>query len=219
LPTAVTRAARLPGGAAACRGAVAAALACLLCGPAAAVAAADPAPPASPAPDRGFSAAYELTEMGMNGFRNFAGELGYRFGARHRVRLSVMEVDVSERDLAGWWSAAVDGKGVEGYLRGYEVHGDRFFKGGWYVSLNAGYYANTFEHVTLPERLSNETLTAGLGIGYSRSRLFGVEHLSINFTNPIRYYFHPIEETPLGSATVRTHKIVPNTWLFVGYAF
>lgn len=169
--------------------------------------------------ERAFGVAYEISEMSINGFRNFAGEMRYRFGERHQVRLSVMEVKVTERDLAGWWSAAVSGGGVKGYFRAYELHGDRFVKGHWYLSANVGYIANTFEHVTLHDRVTNRTPTAGLGIGYARSNLFGVRGLSINITNPVRYYFHEIRETKLGAATVRAHKLVPNTWLFVGFEF
>lgn len=169
--------------------------------------------------ERGAFAAYEITEMGMNNFRHFAGEVGFRFGPKHQLRLSVMEVAVTERDLAGWWSAAVDGKGVRGYLRGYELHADRFFHGHWYVSANAGYYANEFRHITLPQRIWNETLTAGVGIGYTKPNLFGIEHLHLDFTMPIRYYFDGIEETKLGSATVNVHKVVPNSWVFIGYRF
>lgn len=176
-------------------------------------------PSPTPSTERGLVAAYELSEMSINGFRNFAGELRYRFEGRHQIRLSIMEVRVTERDLAGWWSAAVSGRGVKGYFRAYELHADRFFKGHWYLSANAGYIANTFEHVTLPDRLTNRTPTAGLGIGYARSNLFGIRGLSVNVTNPVRYYFHEIKETKLGSATVRVHKIVPNTWIFVGLRF
>ncbi len=169
--------------------------------------------------ERGAFAAYEITEMGMNNFRHFAGEAGFRFGPKHQVRFSVMEVAVTERDLAGWWSAAVEGKGVRGYLRGYEFHADRFFRGNWYLSANAGYYANEFRHVTLPQRIWNETLTAGIGIGYSRANLFGIKHLQFDFTMPIRYYFDGIEKTRLGEATVNVHKVVPNSWVFIGYRF
>jgi hypothetical protein len=38
--------------------------------------------------------------MGMNNFRRFAGEAGFRFGARDQARLFVMAVAVAERDLA-----------------------------------------------------------------------------------------------------------------------
>ncbi|MCL4821066.1 MAG: hypothetical protein KJ067_18165 [Vicinamibacteria bacterium] len=169
--------------------------------------------------ERGAFVAYELTEMAMNGFRNFAGEVGFRFGPRSQVRLSVMEVRVSERDLAGWWSAAVDGPGVEGYLRAYEVEADRFFKGNWYAGLNAGFVANRFSHVRLPERLSHRTATAGVTLGYSRAGLFGWRRLHLDVAMPMRLYLDGIAETRLGDATVRAHKIVPNTWVFVGYRF
>ncbi len=85
------------------------------------------------------------------------------------------------------------------------------------MSANVGYIANTFEHVTLPDRLQNRTMTAGLGVGYSRTGLFGVRHLCLDVTNPVRYYVHRIPETRLGAATVRRHTVVPNTWVFIGY--
>jgi len=168
---------------------------------------------------RGAFAAYEITEMSMNRFRNFAGEVGYRFGPRYQLRFSVMEVNVTEHDLAGWWSASVDGKGVQGYFRAYEVHADRFWKKGWHAGLNAGYIANSFETVSLSDHLSNRTTTLGVGIGYAHANLFGVPHLYFEFSNPIRFYFDDIPETRLGMATVRPHKVVPNTWLFLGYRF
>lgn len=180
--------------------------------------------PAATAPPPGWPdgrafVGYELTEMSMNRFRHFAGEAGYRFGPRYRLRVSVMEVDVTERDLAGWWSASVDGPGVRGYFRAYELHADRFLGRSWYVGGNLGYIANTFEHVTLPVRLANRTLTAGVGAGYSHAGLFGVRRLYLDVSMPIRFYFDGIEETPLGAATVRAHRVVPNTWIFVGYRF
>lgn len=174
---------------------------------------------ASPPEPRGAFVSYEISEMAMNNFRHLAGEAGFRIDRRRQVRLTVMEVAVTERDLAGWWSAAVDGKGVEGYLRVYEISADRFVRGNWYLGANAGYIANEFRHVTLPERIRNETVTVGLAGGYSRANVFGVPHLHINLTMPVRLYLNGIAETRLGTATVRTHRIVPNTWLFIGYQF
>lgn len=113
----------------------------------------------------------------------------------------------------------MDGAGVRGYFRAYELNVDRFVGRGWYVSANAGYIANTFEHVTLPDRVANRTLTAGAGFGYSRTGLLGVKRLYFDFSNPVRYYVHGIAETRLGAATVRAHRIVPNTWAFIGYQF
>jgi hypothetical protein len=131
-----------------------------------------------------------------------------------------MEVNLTERHLASSWeSYAVDGKGVKGYFRGYELHADRFFWGNWYLGSNVGYYADRYEHVTLPARVKNETGTVGIGLGYSRTNLFGIKHLFMDFSNPFRYYFHQIKETTLGDATVRSHIIVNNMWLFVGYRF
>lgn len=171
-------------------------------------------------PDRrGAFVSYEITEMVVNDFRHFAGEAGFRFGRRHQARLTVMEVAVTERDLSGWWSAAVEGDSVAGYLRVYEASLDRFFRGNWYAGINAGYIGNEFHHVALPERIRNETLTAGIAFGYSRSRVLGIGPLHINFTVPVRYYFHGIPETRLGGATVRAHRVVPNAWLFIGYMF
>ncbi len=170
-------------------------------------------------PPRGGFVGYEVSEMAMNGFRHFAGEAGIRLNRRHQIRLTVMEVVVSERDLAGWWSAAVDGEGVAGYLRAYELSADRFFHGNWYAGINAGYIANEFRHVTLDERIWHETVTAGVAVGYARANVFGVRRVHINFTMPARIYLDDIDETQLGQATVRAHRVVPNTWLFIGYWF
>ena len=137
----------------------------------------------------------------------------------YEIRFSVMEVDLTESHLSSSWQAyAVDGDHVEGYLRGYELHLDRFVRGGFYVGVNAGYYADTYEHTVLPDRIENETATVGLGLGYSRSNLFGVPHLHVDVSSPIRYYFNQIERTRLGDATVREHVVVNNLWLFVGYS-
>jgi hypothetical protein len=166
---------------------------------------------------QGLFIAYETLEMAMNEFSNFAGEIGYRFGPRYQARLTVMEVALTERHLASKWEAgAVEGGNVEGYLRGYEAHVDRFFAGNWYVSAAVGYYEDRYSHTRLDESLTNRTVTVGSGVGYARANLFGVEGLFFNLDLPVRYYFNPIEETRLGESTVRPHVIVPNTWIFVG---
>lgn len=168
----------------------------------------------------GFFVAYETLEMSMNEFSNFAGEIGYRFGPKYQARLTVMEVSLTERHLSSKWeAAAVDGKQVQGYMRGYEVHLDRFFAGNWYVSAGVGYYEDTYEHTVLDASLKNRTFTAGGGIGYARTNLFGIEGLYLNFDVPVRYYFNRIDETRLGESTVRPHVVVNNIWLFVGFKF
>ena len=164
--------------------------------------------------------AYETMEMAMNEFKNFAGEAGYRFDSKYQIRFSIMEVELTERHLSSKWeAAAISGKNVEGYMRGYEVHVDRFFAGNWYVSASLGYYEDTYRHIELDESLENRTMTVGSGIGYSRSNLFGIRNLYFNFDIPVRYYFNPIEETMLGESTVRPHVVVNNVWIFLGWRF
>ena len=172
------------------------------------------------APQHGAFVAYEVLEMAMNEFRYFAGEAGYQFGPKYRARLTVMEVDLTERHLSSSWEAgAVDGEDVVGYFRGYEAHVDRFFFRNWYASGSLGYYQDSYEHTVLDESLENRTLTIGSGIGYRRENLLGVRHLYLDFNIPVRYYFNQIEETEWGDATVRPHVVVNNIWLFVGYKF
>lgn len=170
--------------------------------------------------ERGYFIAYETLEMSMNDFKNFAGEIGYRYDQKRQVRLTIAEVELMEKHLSSDWQAyGVDGSDVEGYLRGYELNHDWFFSGGWYYSANIGYFNDTYQHTILDEKINNETLTVGSGIGYITSELFGVKHLYLNFSNPIRVYFNSIKETQLGDTTIRTHFIVNNMWLFIGYKF
>jgi hypothetical protein len=169
-------------------------------------------------PPEGVFVAYEALEMAMNEFRNFAGEVGYRFGPKWQARLTMMEVNLTERHLASKWeSAAVDGPDVTGYMRGYEAHLDRFFAGNWYLSGAAGYYEDSYRHTVLDASIHNRTLTVGAGIGYSRSNLVGVERLYLNLHVPVRYYFNPIEETKWGETRILPHVVVNNVWLFVGF--
>jgi len=163
---------------------------------------------------------YETLEMTMNKFQNFAGEVGYRIDERYQIRLTIMEVKLTERHLSSKYeAAAIDGEDVEGYFRGYEVHFDRYFSKRWYVSANFGYYEDTYKHTILSDRIENKTLTFGSGIGYKYTDLFGVNGVYLNVSVPVRFYFNKIEEQKLGSATVRTHLIVNNLWLFLGYEF
>ena len=126
--------------------------------------------------EKGIFIGYETLEMAMNNFQYFAGEIGYRFNAENQLRLTIMEVKMTERHLSNKYEAvAVEGKNVKGYFRGYEVHYDWFFLSPVYVSANIGYYNNTYEHTILDEKVRNETLTLGSGLGYRRSNLRDVD--------------------------------------------
>ena len=169
---------------------------------------------------KGFFVGYEILEMAMNEFQNFAGEIGYRFDEKNQVRLTMMEVKLTERHLSSKYEAqSIDGEDVEGYFRGYEVNYDRFFTKNWYISANIGYHHHTYEHTILDDEVENDTPTIGSGIGYNKSNLFGINHLYLNFSVPVRFYFNKIDETELGETTVRPHSIVNNIWLFLGYEF
>ncbi len=166
---------------------------------------------------RGPSVGYELLETSMNGFQNFAGEVGYRFDRNNRVSLSVMEVKLTERHLRSELeSSAIDGSGVSGYFRGYEAHYHRTVWRGLHLSGSVGYYRDKYVHAASGAQLVNQTATVGGGVGWRWSEPFGLPHAYVNLDIPVRYYLNPIEETKLGDATVREHLVVNNIWLFVG---
>jgi hypothetical protein len=167
--------------------------------------------------ETGLFVGYETLEMSMNNFANFAGEVGYRVSRKYQARLTVMEVNLTERHLASTWeSAAVDGPNVEGYFRGYEAHVDRFFKGDFYVSGALGFYRDQYRHRTTGRSIDNRTFTVGSGVGYTRSDLFGVRGLYVNVDMPVRYYFNGIDRTTWGETTILPHVVVQNIWLFAG---
>ena len=169
-------------------------------------------------PERGFFVGYETLEMAMNEFKIFAGEVGFRLSPKHQLRLTIMEVDLTERHLASKWeSFAIDGPNVVGYFQGYEAHVDRFFKRNWYVSGAVGFYKDSYRHTQLDQSLENKTFTLGSGIGYTRSNLLGIKGLYVNVDVPVRYYFNPIKETKWGETTIMPHVVVNNLWVFAGF--
>jgi len=163
---------------------------------------------------------YETLEMFMNNCKYFAGEIGYKFDDKNQIRLTVMETVLSERHLSSKYEAmAVDGKNVEGYFQGYELHYDRFLSKYFYVSASLGYYHDTYKHTILEEELNNETFTVGSGLGFRRHGFLGIDRMYYNFDLPVRYYFDNIEETELGNTTILEHTIINNIWFFIGYEF
>lgn len=164
--------------------------------------------------------AFEIFELSQNNFKNFAGEIGHKFNEKHQARLTIMDVELTERHLSSVEAAAIDGSNVEGIFRGYEINYDRYFTKSWYVSLNAGHYTDIYQHQILrDQRLKNETFTIGTGVGYLKQNPFGLKNAYLNFKVPLRYYFDSIDETSLGDARVREHLIVNNFWLFLGIHF
>ncbi len=171
----------------------------------------------SPPPSEGLSIGYELMEMAMNRFQYFAGEAGYAFNDRYRVRLTAMEVNLTERHLSNEYeAAAIDGDGVSGYFRGYELHLQRRMWRGLYLSGAVGYAGDRYEHEESGDELVSHTPTVGIGVGYRWKNPLSIPHLYFDLAVPVRYYINPIDETPLGDATVRPHVVVNNIWLFIG---
>ena len=160
---------------------------------------------------------YETLEMAMNRFKNFAGELGYRFNSRFQARLTIMEVSLTERHLSSRFeAAAIDGDGVTGYFRGYEAHLQWYPWRRLYLSGGIGYYHDMYDHKKSGEVLRNHTPTVGVGVGYTWNEPLGIPYLYADAAMPFRFYFNSIDETRLGGARVRTHLIVNNLWLFLG---
>lgn len=164
--------------------------------------------------------AFELFELSMNDFKNFAGEFGHKFSEKYQARLTVMDIKLTERHLRSAEAAAIDGPNVEGIFRGYEINFDRYFTKSWYLSLNAGHYTDIYQHQNLEDqKLKNETFTIGTGVGYLKQNPLGIQNTYVNFNLPLRYYFNSIDETMLGDTRVRKHLIVNNLWLFLGMHF
>lgn len=168
-----------------------------------------------------FFLGYELFEMSMNNFKNYAGEVGYRFDRKNELRLSFMDVILTERHLSNSYEAhATNNNGnVKGHFQAYELNYDRFFSEHWYFMANLGWFHDYFQNIITDESLENKTITIGSGLGYKYENLFGVSHLYANLSYPVRYYLHPIHRTWLGNTLIMEHIIVDNLWLFIGYAF
>lgn len=167
-----------------------------------------------------FFASYEIMEMAANRFQYFAGDVGVRLSPRSQLRLVVMEVNLTESHLSDdFWARIVEGNGVKGYMRGYELSYDRFLGRGFYVMANAGYIRMSFEQVDTGTSYRNATLSLGSGIGYRIRNLFGIKGLFINPSIPIRYFFNPVDRTPLGTGTVQEIRVAPSVWTFIGFEF
>lgn len=171
-----------------------------------------------PAP--GAFVGYELVEMSLNEFDEFAGEVGYNFDSVNQVRLIRMNVDLKERHLSSDEASAVTGSGVSGSFTGWEVSYDRYlFDSNFFVSLNAGEYEFNYVHNTLNETSETKSITLGSGFGYTDNNFLDTDGLYLTFSYPIRMLFNKVEEKELGSATVNELNTLDNIWFFIGYKF
>ncbi len=166
--------------------------------------------------------AYETLEMSMNGFKNFAGTVGYRIDSENQVRIVGMDVIRSEKHLSSsWQSMGVHGGHVKGRFRTIEINYDRFFgkRKNWYYGLHAGYKNDQFNYLLGPQKINNHTVLAGPQFGFQKMNLFHLKHLYINFSMPFHYYFNHIPAQQWGDTKIKEFKFINNIWFFVGYTF
>ncbi len=160
--------------------------------------------------------------MGMNEYKNFAGEVGFKISNKGQLRLAVMEVELTERHLSNKYEAfAIIGGNMTGYLQAYELSYDFISpNSNWLYFISAGYVHDVYQHtIQADQRIDNHTTTAGFGFGYKIKNFLYVPSLYLHFSMPFRYYFNSIPETKLADSTVREHKFVNNIWLFLGLDF
>ncbi|MBX2817354.1 MAG: hypothetical protein KTR24_15205 [Saprospiraceae bacterium] len=164
--------------------------------------------------------AYELGEAMFNRFQSYSGEIGVRLPNHHLLRLTHMNVRLTEKHLSSSFAGAVDGSGVKGTFWGFEAFYDvPLLWKSLYLGPSIGYYRSAYEHVTLPAELENHSMTLGAAISIRETDLFGIQGLYYTLSLPMRLSLNPIKETMLGEATIVNSTFDNNIWLFIGYEF
>lgn len=164
--------------------------------------------------------AYEFGEAAFNKFQSLSGEIGVKFPNNYLLRLTHMNVNLSEKHLASSFAGAVDGSDVRGKMFGFEAFYD--IPIAWktlYISPSVGYYRNEYKHTVLDEAIENKTATIGAGISYRETNLFKVKGLYYTLSLPMRISLNPIKKTTLGETTIRNNAFDNNIWLFIGFQF
>lgn len=163
---------------------------------------------------------YELGQAVFNDFKSLSGEVGLRFSNKHLIRLTHMNVKMSEAHLSSGFAVVVQGDHVEGSLFGFESFYDfPVFWDGFYMSPSFGWYINEYNHTILDENLRKESATIGFAISYRETDVFKVKGLYYTLSFPMRTPFNPIEETKLGNTTIKSNTFDSNIFFFVGYEF
>jgi len=95
-----------------------------------------------------FFVGYELGEMIPNRMQNYAFEMGYSFADDHSLRITALDVILTERHLASKYEAvSVDGKDINGRLSDYALNYDYFVSESFYVSIIGGYESIYYEYL------------------------------------------------------------------------
>jgi hypothetical protein len=166
-----------------------------------------------------FFVGYDFGEMAFNDFKNFSGEIGYKFESGKSIEIFYMDVVASEKHLSSDFAQAVDGNNVSGVFKGYEIFYNLPFSSGWYFAPSLGYFTEKYQHTYLQESVSSTSPTVGVAIGYKEENLFGLKNLYYDFSFPFRYSFNSFEDTKLGDSTVKNNAIRNNLRFVVGLSF
>ena len=162
---------------------------------------------------------YELGQMAFNGFRHFAGEVGYELDNKSSIRFAFLNVALSERHLSSDEASAVKGDNVEGLWRGAEFLYDIPVTQHVFVSPSAGYYDTTYSHTILNQSVSSKSTTGGIVLSYRDTGIFGFNEFYWRFSIAYRHYFNPVKKTDLGDSKVSGDNSEFTPAIFVGYVF
>ena len=166
-----------------------------------------------------FFAGYELGEMALNRFRHFAGEAGYVFENRQAVRVSIMNVALSERHLSSSEASAVNGNNVEGRWRGLDVYFDFPVFSNFYLSPSIGYHDTQYTHTILNESVTHNSGSAGVALSYVGNDVLGFTQLYWRLSLTYKYFFNSQSDASLGDTMINggSSEFVP--LLFIGHRF
>lgn len=162
---------------------------------------------------------YEFGEMAFNDFKHFAGEIGYSLKDNKAVRVSVLNIALSEEHLSSNSARSVDGDNVFGLWRGLELFYDQPIRKNLSWSITGGYFDTEYQHTQLTESVTHKTASIGVALSYGEPSLFGINNLYWRFTLPLRYYFKPLDRTMLGDAVINRSTYEYNPWIYIGYRF
>lgn len=162
---------------------------------------------------------YEFGQMAFNEFQNFAGEIGYSLDNNTAIRLSFLNVALSERHLSSTEASAVDGDNVEGLWRGAELLYDIPLTNHVSISPSIGHFDSEFTHTILGESIRKRSPTVGMALSYSDSSVFGFNNLYWRVSFSYRNYLKPLARTMLGDSVVTGGSSEFTPAIFVGYSF
>lgn len=164
--------------------------------------------------------AYELGEAVFNKFQSLSGEVGIRFRNNQMLRISHVNLSLTEQHLSSGFAGAVDGDNIKGKQFGFELLYDFpiLFKD-FHIGPSVGYYKREFQHTLLDESLEKSSLSVGGSLSYRETNIFKIKGLYYSFTLPIRINLNPIQETILGTSVITKNTFDNNIWLFIGYEF